>query len=413
MKTGLAAALSLFAIIVLSAQPQPRGDAPPALAIRPLPTPAAADSGEPQLSTSAGGVILSWIERRGAQAALRFAERIPGGWSAARDVASGADWFVNWADVPSVMRLASGELAAHWLQKSGADTYAYDVRLSHSSDNGQTWSSSFTPHDDGTRTEHGFGSLFQMPGSGLGLVWLDGRAMIAGGHDGHGSGAMSVRFAAYSADWTRTADVAVDPRVCECCPTAAAVTADGPIVAFRNRADDETRDIYVSRLENGAWTEPRAVHHDGWIINACPVNGPMLSARGRDVVIAWFTAVGDQPRVFVAFSKDAGRTFAAPIRLDDAGSLGRVDVELLPDGSAIASWIEVSDSRAELRVRRVSPSGMRSPAAAVSSLAASRASGYPRLAAHGGDVTFAWTEAADGSTRVRTAVAAIPGAASR
>lgn len=413
MKTVLAAAISLLALVVSSAQSPPRGDGAEALIIRPLPTPASADSGEPQLSRSSRGVILSWIERRGSQATLRFAERTPTGWSAARDVAAGADWFVNWADVPSVMRLASGELAAHWLQKSGADTYAYDVRLSHSADEGRTWSPSFTPHSDGTKTEHGFGSLFQMPGAGLGLVWLDGRAMTAGGSDGHGGGAMSVRFAAYGSDWTRTTEVAVDPRVCECCPTAAAVTADGPIVAYRNRADDETRDIYVSRLENGAWTEPQAVHHDGWIINACPVNGPMLSARGRDVVIAWFTAVGEQPRVYVAFSKDAGRTFAAPIRLDDAGSLGRVDVELLPDGSAIASWIEVSDSRAELRARRVSPSGARSPAAAVSSLAASRASGYPRLAVHGNDITFAWTEAADGSMRVRTAVAALPGSASR
>ena len=413
MKIGLAAALSLSAIVLLAAQSPPRGDVSQALTIRPLATPSAADSGEPQLSASARGVILSWIERRGPRAALRFAERTPQGWSAPRDVASGADWFVNWADVPSVIRLANGELAAHWLQKSGADTYAYDVRLSHSRDNGQTWSPSFTPHSDGTKTEHGFGSLFQMPGAGLGLVWLDGRAMTAGGHDSHGGGAMSVRFATFAPDWTRTTEVAVDPRVCECCPTTAAVTDDGPIVAFRNRADDETRDIYVSRLEDGTWTEPRTVHHDGWIINACPVNGPMLSARGRDVVIAWFTAVGDRPRVFVAFSNDAARTFGAPIRLDDAGSLGRVDVELLPDGSAVASWIEVSDSRAELRVRRVSRSGARSPAVAVSSLAASRASGYPRLAVHGNEVTFAWTEAADGAARVRTAVASISGSASR
>ena len=29
---------------------------------------------------------------------------------------------VNWADVPSVVRLPGGALAAHWLQKSGAST---------------------------------------------------------------------------------------------------------------------------------------------------------------------------------------------------------------------------------------------------------------------------------------------------
>jgi hypothetical protein len=70
------------------------------------------------------GLLLSWVERDGQEATLRFAERTAAGWSAPRDVASGNDSFVNWADVPSVVRLASGELVAHWLQKSGADTYA-------------------------------------------------------------------------------------------------------------------------------------------------------------------------------------------------------------------------------------------------------------------------------------------------
>lgn len=108
--------------------------------IEPLPSPAGASSAQPQLSSSTRGVPLSWIERDGEKATLRIAERTATGWSTPRTVASGTDWFVNWADVPSVLRLANGTLVAHWLQKSGADTYAYDVRLSHSQDEGQTWS---------------------------------------------------------------------------------------------------------------------------------------------------------------------------------------------------------------------------------------------------------------------------------
>lgn len=318
------------------------------------------------------------------------------------------------ADVPSVVRLADGSLAAHWLQKSGPDTYAYDVWLSYSNDNGKTWSSSFTPHHDGTKTEHGFASLFQMPGEGLGLVWLDGRAMKPemrhpptplGAGDAHGSdrGAMSVRFATFDTTWKQTSEMPVDLRVCECCPTTAAVTADGPIAAFRNRSEDEVRDIYISRFENGQWTEPKAVHPDGWKIPACPVNGPMLSARDRDVAIAWFTVKENQGRAFVAFSGDAGRTFGAPIRLDEGGSLGRVDVELMPDGGAVATWIEFADQRAQFRVRRVDPSGAKSPAVTVSGIAGSRTSGYPRLARHGDELVFAWTESTDGRTQVKTA----------
>jgi hypothetical protein len=41
----------------------------------------------------------------------------------------------------------------------------------------------------------------------------------------------------------------------------------------------------------------------------------------------------------------------------------------------------------------------------VSSIVGSRASGYPRIAADGTDLLFAWTESGSGATQVRTAVA--------
>jgi hypothetical protein len=408
-RLGVGCVVVVAAIVTATAQE--RSVLPWSPVVQALASPAGPSSGQPQLSASPRGLILSWVERDGQRATLRFAERTSNGWSAPRTVAGGNDWFVNWADVPSVVRLANGTLVGHWLQKSGPDTYAYDVRLSHSQDDGRTWSPSFVPHSDGTKTEHGFASLFQMPGAGLGLVWLDGRAMKPqSGHDDHGgsAGSMSVRFATFDVSWRQTSDAPVDLRVCECCPTAAAVTSDGPIAAFRNRTEDEVRDIHVSRLENGKWTEPKAVHEDGWKINACPVNGPMLSARGRDVALAWFTARNDEGRAFVAFSQDAGRSFGAPIRLDDAGALGRVDVELMTDGSAIASWIEFAQQRTQFRVRQVEPSGARSPSATVSSLAGTRASGYPRIGLSGDELVFAWTENAQGASRVQTAVARLP-----
>ena len=376
------------------------------LSVEPVASPAAAESAQPQLTVSSRGVLLSWIERKGTQATLRFAERTGTGWTEPRTVASGNDWFVNWADVPSVFRLGDGTLAAHWLQKSGPDTYAYDVRLSRSTDDGRTWAPAILPHTDGTRTEHGFASLFQAPGGGLALVWLDGRAMT-GGHEGHGGGDMSLRYGAYGRDGKQVAETPLDPRVCECCPTAVAVTADGPIVAYRDRSADEVRDIYISRLQNGKWTEGRPVHDDKWRINACPVNGPSLSARGRDVAIAWFAAKDDQPKSFAAFSKDSGRTFGAPIRVDDIASLGRVDVELLPDGSAVVAYVEFVDQKADFRLRRVTSSGEKSPPVVISTIAGNRSSGYPRVALAGRELVFAWVDRTGGS-QVRTAVARLP-----
>ena len=387
---------------------------------QPVATPAAANSAQPQLSVSERGALLSWIERTGDLATLKFSERTSAGWTAARTIASGRDWFVNWADVPSVLRLPSGAIVAHWLQKSGPSTYAYDVRLSHSTDDGKTWSASYLPHHDGTPTEHGFASLFPM-GEGFGLVWLDGRAMKGGeGHDGHGAGAMSVRFAQFDKSFKQVAETAVDGRVCECCPTAAAATTEGIITAYRDRSDDEVRDNYVSRLVNGKWTTPRPVFNDNWKIAACPVNGPALAATGRRVAMILFTVKQEQGQAYLAFSEDAGATFGKPIRVDDGGSLGRVDVELLPDGAALATWIEFVEQpgtpkpsggggRAQFRARRIEHNGTRSAPVTVAGIAGSRASGYPRAAIAGREAVFAWTESLDGGgLQVRTAAARLP-----
>lgn len=381
----------------------------PLLTPQAVATPAAANSAQPQLSVSKRGVLVSWIERSGDLATLKFSERTASGWTAAKAIASGRDWFVNWADVPSALRLPSGAIVAHWLQKSANSTYAYDVRLSYSTDDGKTWSPSFTPHHDGTPTEHGFASLFPMA-DGFGAVWLDGRNMKGGEHAEHGDGgAMSVRFARFDHTFKQVEESTVDARVCECCPTTAAVTSEGVITAFRNRSDDEIRDNYVARLVNGKWSTPAAVFNDGWKIAACPVNGPSLSASGANVAMSWFTVKGEQGQAYAAFSQDAGKTFAAPIRVDDGGTLGRVDIELLGDGSALATWIEFAEQRAQFRARRISKNGVRSAPVTIAGIAGSRSSGYPRVAVANGEVVFAWTDSIEGGgLQVRTAAARLP-----
>jgi hypothetical protein len=122
--------------------------------------------------------------------------------------------------------------------------------------------------------------------------------------------------------------------------------------------------------------------------------------------------------VYAAFSQDAGKTFSPPIRVDDGGTLGRVDVELLPDGSALATWIEFVDQPVspkpsggggQFRARRITRNGTRSAPVTIAGIAGSRSSGYPRAAVANGDVVFAWTESTDGgSLQVRTASAKYP-----
>jgi hypothetical protein len=217
---------------------------------------------------------------------------------------------------------------------------------------------------------------------------------------------MALRAATFDATGKQLKESVVDARVCECCPTAAAETADGVIVAYRNRSPGEVRDIYVTRLASGRWTPPVAVHRDGWVIKACPINGPAISAHGRDVAVAWFTGKGGTGHAYVAFSHDSGSTFGSPVRLDDVTSLGRVGVELLSDGSAVGTWVEFASENkpSTFMVRRVDAKGQRGSAVRIADSGGTR---YPRVALSGNELLFAWTEAGDRPSRVRTAHAVL------
>lgn len=375
------------------------------LRIEPLALPTAGRSSETQLTSSPRGALLSWLEHTDQTATLRFAERSPSGWSEARTVAAGGDWFVSWADPPSVLRMRDGTLAAAWYPVIDLRLEAYDIRLSYSRDDGRTWAAPFSPYRDTTRTQHGFVTLFEAPAGGLALVWLDGREQELKADERNG-GSMALYSTSFDTSWKQGSEAVVNTRVCECCQTSVAVTAEGVLTAFRDRSPREVRDVHVSRLENGAWSPARPIHADNWEIDACPVNGPALSARGRQVAAAWFTSEGDKPRAMAAFSNDAGATWGEPVRLDDQASLGHVDIELLDDGSAAASWVEYADKRAHLRVRRVDATGARSPAVTVTP---ERVGGYPRLARHDDELVFVWSETDEaGREQAKGAVARIP-----
>jgi hypothetical protein len=380
-------------------------EAPWDVTVEPIPIPAAGQSAQPNLTTSSRGVILSWLEHREATATLKFAERTSGSWAPAHTVSSSDNWFISGADVPIVMRMTDGTLVATAYPATDPLIEAYDLRLTYSRDDGKTWARPVAPHTDGTKTQHGFATLFEMPRRSLGVVWLDGRDQELNKTDPEG-GAMALYFASFDSGWKQTAEEVVNARVCECCQTTAAMTDEGPVVAFRDRSPREVRDINVTRIEQGKWTPPRPLHVDGWQIDGCPVNGPALAARGHAVAAAWFAATEQEGHAFAAFSTDAGRSWGDPIRLDDAVALGHVDIELLDDGSAVASWVEFVNKRAQLRIRRVMSSGARSAPRVVAGTGDGYVAGYPRLTRQAGDLILAWTESAGGRVREQQVKAA-------
>ncbi len=386
---------------------------PGGFAAKEITSPAAPGSGQPFLAPADGGVWMSWTEPASAGHRVAVSRYDGRGWSAPATVAAGDAFFVNWADFPSVHSFGDF-LVAHWLRRGGQGTYDYGVRIAWSADRGVTWSAPWTPHEDGTPTEHGFVSFFERGGA-VWAAWLDGRAMtVPGGpmsvrarslplalsaeREAGGPGGRRLRSAAAGPERV------IDGRACECCQTDAVVVAGVPVLAYRDRADGEIRDIAVSRLLDSGWSPGAPVHEDGWVIGGCPVNGPALAARDGRVAAAWFTAPNSRPRVNVAFSADGGGTFGSPVRVDAGQPAGRVDVVMLDDGSALATWLERGGGGARILSRRVGPDGRMGEPVPLAGTDAGRASGFPRIARLGpGRLMLAWTDPG-GESRVRVAV---------
>jgi hypothetical protein len=355
-------------------------------------------SAEPHLVASDSGIVLSWlVHRDDTSHSLQFSVLEASGWSAVHTVHEGNRFFANWADRPSVVPLPDGTWVAHWLEKSGADPYAYDVRLARSAD-GDTWSNPLTPHDDGTQTEHGFVTLLPVGHDTVLVVWLDGRDTAGKPHE---EAQMTLRAALWSPRGL-TVQALVDPRTCDCCPTTAAVTNRGFLVAYRDRSADEKRDISLVRWEDDRWSDPWPLHEDGWIIRGCPVNGPALAADGNLVAAAWYTEA-HTAKLNVALSRDSGEHFAQVMRVDDGSPAGRADIVLLDDGDAFVVWLEAPpEGDAEIRGRRVRQNGAVDPSFVIASTDGSRASGYPQLVHRDGSLLVAWTEVGE-TSRVRMA----------
>jgi peroxiredoxin len=345
-------------------------------------------------------LLLTWLEPEEGSTGkpqahqLRFSRWKAGAWSPAVTLAKGEALVANWADFPSMVRGPNGSLVAHWAERSGKSPYAYDVILGRSTEDGKNWRRLGPAHDDKTQTEHGFVSLLE-DGAGVRAFWLDGRETAgAEGHEGHGAGAMTLRTAVLGTSLTG-AEV-LDRRVCDCCGTSAAMTSEGPVVVYRNRDEGEIRDIFILRRTKQGWSQPRAVHADGWKVPGCPVNGPSVAARGRKVVVAWYTYAEDRPRVRLAFSEDAGATFGAPLDVDGPRGarvpLGRVDVALDEDGSALVSWLASERENAEVLIRRATAEGRLGAELHVTKTRGDRQSGFPRLERLGSVLFMTWTE---------------------
>jgi len=353
-------------------------------------------------------MFSSWLEYiNDSLVEFRYSRFENNRWSPSQVISRGDDWFVNWADFPSLV--VNGHwMAAHWLQYRGAGVYDYDVHITQSID-GQNWSSSFIPHSDGVAAEHGFVTLFPLNDQEFFATWLDGRhtrseTTDGNDHEHHHQGAMTLRSAIFDQTGNITGEAELDARVCDCCQTDVALTRYGPLVVYRDRSPDEVRDIFIVRSVRGEWQEPRAVFEDGWQIGGCPVNGPSVVASDDLVAVAWFTMARDSARVKLAFSEDGGASFGEPVIISDRDPAGRVDLVFAGTDKVLVTWLEnMTDHGAMIRGRLVAKTGCQSEPFDILSTSPARKSGFPRLARSAGKIFLSWTAIeSEEVSRIRT-----------
>ena len=348
------------------------------------------DFEEPYLFTSnTGQTYLSWIEKTPEKSFFKYSVWENNAWSEPNLIAEGSDWFVNWADYPQMSSFEDGTLIAFYLEKSGPGTFAYNIKVTLSS-NGVDWSSPFTLHDDNTHTEHGFVSMAPWEGNML-VSWLDGRNTGGGGHSEHDHGhhgQMTIRAAVLDATGKKLDEWELDDRVCDCCQTNIAVSNNGPIIVFRDRSETEIRDLGAVRWQGDKWSPTNPLFMDLWQIAACPVNGPRVAAHENQVAVAWYTAANDRPEVKVALSENNGESFERVSRIDLGKTIGRVNVDWVKEDLAMITWME----EGKIMARTIATDGKLGQPILIAEATEKRSSGFPQMSVNGDEVWFAWTD---------------------
>ena len=165
------------------------------------------------------------------------------------------------------------------------------------------------------------------------------------------------------------------------------------LLVYRDRSEEEIRDIYIIRLVDGQWSTPAAVHHDGWKIEGCPVNGPAVAARDTQVAVVWFSAKNESPEVRLSLSGDNGASFSEPLTISRSAPIGRVGATYLDSGNIALSWMDARGDSAQLMVALYDAGGHFLDRTKIADVSPAPQSGFPVIVNSGDDIVVAWTDA--------------------
>jgi len=171
------------------------------------------------------------------------------------------------------------------------------------------------------------------------------------------------------ASWSTNRLVYASPSgtVCQCCHPSVAVTASGAILVMFRNALDGSRDLYLTRSEDGGrtFTPARKLGRGTWTLDVCPMDGGAVAVgEGGGAATVWrreqtvFATEGDAPEramgpgrnptavlatggLYAAWTQGTAVVVSKPGRdspevVADAGAFP--SLAPLADGSVLAAW---------------------------------------------------------------------------
>ena len=83
--------------------------------------------------------------------------------------------------------------------------------------------------------------------------------------------------------------------------------------------------------------------------------------------------------VNLSFSTNYGEDFETPIVLNNGTNIGRVDIEILEDQSALVTWVNTVEANTIIQMQRISQNGAKSKILNLAETTEDRSSGFPRM----------------------------------
>jgi len=316
--------------------------------------------------------------------------------------------------IPASAKGAAPSMVVVWTTKGAKGTRIVSAR---STDGGKTFSpAKDVPGSDAEGSRGWESTAVDSKGRVL-VMWLDHRDAGAMHHDSSKAAApmpkgdpteKAALSKLYFASLDGKTSTPITKSVCYCCKTSLVASGDDVYGVWRNVYAGSQRDIAFTFSKDGGKTfaAPVKVSDDGWHIDGCPENGPAVAVdASHRVHVVWPTPPdgknGTPLGLFYASSSNA-KAFGARAQIPTLGAAAHGQVVIDASGNPVVAWDEIVNGTRHIALARVRANGSAAPLfTSIESPDSAPDRGWPVLATAGKETLVAWVAGAGVGNAIR------------